>query len=92
MNDLSIEQAAQLAAMPEPWPSIMELLREMQHTDAALRRGYDVCSLRVNDVAVEQRREWEDIAALRDEVHALAAALVSAGIPLVDPPPLRSVS
>jgi hypothetical protein len=81
---VDIEQAAEIAELPAPWGSFLAALEATDRLTSAL-----VTQLR--DLAAEQRREWEDLAALRDEVHALAAALVSAGIPLVDPPPLRSV-
>ncbi len=85
VSDLSIEAQAEIAALPQPWPSFLKLIE-------AQGRLHDAMRLRLGDLAQEQKRMYEEQAELRDELHLLSLALVSAGIPLVDPPPLRSVS
>ncbi len=85
MSDLSIELEAAMAALPAPWGSVLGALKAQgMLQDTMLRR--------IRDLGTQLERQWDETEELREEVHRLSLALVSAGIPLVDPPPLRSVS
>jgi hypothetical protein len=82
---VNLADAAEIAALPAPWPSVIGLWQKQDRLTSAI-----ISQLR--DLAAEQEREWQDIAAVRDELHTLAAALVRAGIPLDLSPTLRGVS
>jgi hypothetical protein len=82
---VNLADAAEIAALPAPWPTIIGLWQKQD-------RLVESILIQLRDLAVEQEREWQDITAVRDELNTLAAALVRAGIPLDQPPTLRGGS